>query len=40
MKVIKRGEKVVNEKKVSSHDPVPEILCKKLNFSILVAEGL
>jgi hypothetical protein len=40
MKVIKGGEKVVNKKNVPSHDPVPEILCKKRNFSILAAEGL
>jgi len=40
MQVIKGGEMVVNEENVSSHDPVPEILCKKLNFSILAAEGL
>jgi len=41
LKVIKGGEKVVNEKKnVSFHNPVPEILGKQLNFSILAAEGL
>jgi len=37
---MKGREKMVNEKNVSSHDPVPEILHKQLNFSILAAEGL
>jgi len=40
LKVIRGGEKVVNEKNVSSLDPIPEILGKQLNFSILAAEGL
>jgi hypothetical protein len=40
LKVIRGGEKVVNEKNVSFLDPIPEILSKHLNFSILAAEGL
>jgi hypothetical protein len=34
------GKKVVNEDNVSTYDPVPEIFCIQLNFSILAAEGL